>query len=335
SEGLGAAWAEALAARGLNLLLIARRPEVLEATTASVRARSRVEVRPIALDLAAAGFAGELERLTSDLEVGFGVFNAAHAPRGQFLDLTLEDQVRSVEVNCRGPLTLAHVLGRRMAERGRGGLVLMSSLTAFQGSPFIATYGATKAFNLVLGEGLWFELRGRGVDVLACAAGATRTPGFLRASPAGEPGMIEPAQVVEEALGRLGRTGVMIPGRFNRFASFLMRRGLPRPPPGGVLGERPQDLGLPALFQRRQRAGALAAGRCSSDVLSLMPLRSRSLDSLRTRPAASSVETSRAAPDWLIPSSWRRSSLRRPGSRTPSWEASGHPHRSLLRFTGF
>ena len=89
------------------------------------------------------------------------MFNAAHAPRGEFLDLTLADQLRSVDVNCRGPLTMAHVLGKRMAARRRGGLVLMSSLTAFQGSPFIAAYGATKAFNLVLGEGLWFELRAR------------------------------------------------------------------------------------------------------------------------------------------------------------------------------
>lgn len=122
----------------------------------------------------------------------------------------------------------------------------MSSLTAFQGSPFLATYGATKAFNLVLGEGLWFELRSRGVDVLACAAGATRTPGFLRASPDGEPGMIEPAQVVEEALGSLGRSGVMIPGRFNRFASFLMRRILPRGTAVGILGNRTRNLTLPS-----------------------------------------------------------------------------------------
>ena len=121
----------------------------------------------------------------------------------------------------------------------------MSSLTAFHGSPFIATYGATKAFNLVLGEGLWFELQSRGVDVLACAAGATRTPGFRKASPHGEPGMIEPAQVVEEALAKLGRTGVMIPGRFNRFASFLMRRVFPRGTAVGILGNRTRNLTLP------------------------------------------------------------------------------------------
>jgi len=245
SEGLGAAWAEALAARGLNLALFARRPEVLEATAEAIRARHRVDVHTHPLDLAGTGFGAELERLAGSLEVGFGVFNAAHAPRGPFLDLGLEDQLRSVDVNCRGPLTMAHVLGRRMAARGRGGLVVMSSLAAFHGSPFIATYGATKAFNLVLGEGLWFELHSPGVDVLACAAGATRTPGFLKASPHGEPGMIEPAQVVEEALGRLGRTGVMIPGRFNRFASFLMRRVFPRGTAVGILGNRTRNLTLP------------------------------------------------------------------------------------------
>ena len=245
SEGLGAAWAEALAARGLNLVLFARRPEVLEATAAVIRARHRVDVRTHALDLAGTGFGAELGRLAGSLEVGFGVFNAAHAPRGPFLDLGLEDQLRSVDVNCRGPLTMAHVLGRRMAARGRGGLVVMSSLAAFHGSPFIATYGATKAFNLVLGEGLWFELRARGVDVLACAAGATLTPGFRKASPDGEPGMIEPEQVVEEALERLGRAGVMIPGAFNRFASFLMRRVLPRRTAVAILGNRTRNLVLP------------------------------------------------------------------------------------------
>ena len=197
SEGLGAAWAEALAARGLNLVLFARRPEVLDAAAAAIRARHRVDVRTQAFDLAGPGFGTELERLAGSLEVGFGVFNAAHAPRGSFLDLSLEDQLRSVDVNCRGPLTKA--------------------------------------------------------DVLACAAGATRTPGFLQASPHGEPGTIEPAQVVEEALGKLGRAGAMIPGRFNRFASFLMRRVFSRGTAVGILGNRTRNLTLPPPATRSSR----------------------------------------------------------------------------------
>ena len=81
SEGLGAAWAEALAARGLNLVLFARRPEVLEATAAAIRSRHGMEVRAHAFDLAGDGFRLELERLAGSLEVGFGVFNAAHPAR--------------------------------------------------------------------------------------------------------------------------------------------------------------------------------------------------------------------------------------------------------------
>ncbi len=242
SEGLGAAWANALAARGLNLLLLARRDGPLQETAQAVRERHKVEVRAHALDLGQPGLAAELTRLTEGLEVGFAVFNAAHAPRGAFLELPLEQLTQALEVNTRGPLTLVHVLGRAMAARGRGGLALMSSLTAFHGSPFLATYGATKAFNLVLGEGLWFELREKGVDVLAVAAGATRTPGLLRASPNGEPGMLEPEQVVEQALGQLSRTGVMVPGAFNKFASFLMQRLMPRRTAVSILGGRTRNL---------------------------------------------------------------------------------------------
>lgn len=118
----------------------------------------------------------------------------------------------------------------------------MSSLTAFQGTPLLSVYGATKAFNLSLAEGLHTELVTKGVDVLACCAGATRTPGFLRASPDGAPGQLEPAQVVEEALQKLGRTAFMIPGRFNRFASLLMRRLLPRASTVKLLAKEAQRL---------------------------------------------------------------------------------------------
>jgi short-subunit dehydrogenase len=89
-------------------------------------------------------------------------------------------------------------------------------------------YGATKSFNLVLAEALWAELRGTGVNVMACCAGATRTQSYLKAMPNGAPGELEPQQVVREALKLMHHRPMMIPGRFNRFASFLMRRVLPR-----------------------------------------------------------------------------------------------------------
>ena len=107
------------------------------------------------------------------------VYNAALSIVAPFLDTPLADKQRILDVNVRGPVIAAHVLGERMAARGRGGIVLVSSLTAFWGSAWVATYGASKAFNLSLGEALAHELGERGVDVVVSCAGATRTPGFV------------------------------------------------------------------------------------------------------------------------------------------------------------
>jgi len=229
SEGIGAAFARDLARRGLDLVLVARRPEPLAQLQREIVDTFAVRVRCIALDLARDGAVAALDEQTADLDVGLVVYNAARAPRGEFLDSPLAEQLAVIDVNARGPLEMAHRFGRRLAARGAGGVVLLSSLTAFQGSPFVATYGATKAFLLALGEGLWFELAPRGVDVLVVCAGATRTPNYLRQrSSQGAPGELEPEPVAEEALAHLGAGPLLIPGRFNRFASQLMRRLLPR-----------------------------------------------------------------------------------------------------------
>ncbi|MBL9037088.1 MAG: SDR family NAD(P)-dependent oxidoreductase, partial [Archangium sp.] len=172
SEGLGAAWAEALVARGLNVILLARRQAVLTELAASLKARHvGIEVETAVIDLGSPTLVDELGRLVNGRDIGLYVHNAAFVPHGAFLERPLREQQLSLDVNCRAPLALAHTLGTAMAHRGRGGIVLMSSLTAFQGTPLLATYGATKAFNLTLAEGLHGELAPRGVDVLACCAG--------------------------------------------------------------------------------------------------------------------------------------------------------------------
>lgn len=229
SEGIGAAFARELARRGLDLVLVARRPEPLDALAREIAGFASVRVRCLPLDLARADASAEMLRALAEDDVGLVVYNAALAPGGPFLELPLERQLAALDVNTRGPLALAHGFGRRMASRGRGGIVLMSSLTAFQGSPFVTTYGATKSFLLSLAEGLWYELAPQGVDVLCVLAGATRTPSYLRQrAQGGAPGELEPDQVAREALAKLGREPSMIPGRFNRFASQLLRRVLPR-----------------------------------------------------------------------------------------------------------
>jgi short-subunit dehydrogenase len=223
SEGLGAEFARQLAARGLHIVLVARRAELLAQLADEIRATG-VEVITVALDLGAPDLEQRLRSATRDLEVGLVVYNAAYSLIGAFLEQDLEEKLRVLDVNCRGPLVAAHTFGVPMAARGRGGIVLMSSLAGMQGSPHLSTYAASKAFNLVLGEGLWEELGKRGVDVLTCRAGATRTPNYVASKPrsAGAP-VMEPAAVAAEAIAALGRRKPsMIPGFANRAAALFM-----------------------------------------------------------------------------------------------------------------
>jgi short-subunit dehydrogenase len=232
SEGLGAAFARQAAARGLNLVLVARNEERLSALSRELSGRHGIEVRTLALDLANRHLLERLGERTRGLDIGLLVCNAALSLIGPFLDQPAEQHLRTLDVNCRAPLLLALDIGRAMAERGRGGIILMASMSGLQGTALVAHYAATKAYAFVLAEGLWEELAPRGVDVLAVGAGVIRTPNYLRSNPAkprffSAPEM-EPDEVAAEALEALGSGPTVIPGRTNRLTSMLIRRVLPR-----------------------------------------------------------------------------------------------------------
>lgn len=228
SEGLGVAFADVLAGRGFNLLLLARRAALLREVAGAIRNRANVEVRAEACDMARGDLAQALGTLTADIEVGLGVYNAAFAPIGAFVERSADDLLRVVDVNVRGPLVFARTLAPQMAKRGRGGIVLMSSMAGNQGAPRIAAYAASKAFNTTLGEGLWHELRPHGVDVVTCCAGAIRTPGYAAAAGKDAPGTLDAAVVATQALDALGHGPVVVPGGVNRAARFVLSRLLPR-----------------------------------------------------------------------------------------------------------
>lgn len=228
SEGLGAAFAESLASQGINLVLVARRTEPLAACAEQLRSQYGVDVIDQPLDLsdlsATVAFARNL-----DHDIGLLVCNAAYSAVGYFADVDLADLQKILAVNTQAPMTLVRELAPGLLARGRGGVVLMSSLSGNQGSANIATYAASKSFNTVLAEGLWQEFGERGVDVVASCAGAIRTPGYQRAETGAEaPGIMDPADVAKETLNALGKSPVVVPGRTNTLAQFLMRRVLPR-----------------------------------------------------------------------------------------------------------
>ncbi len=227
SEGLGEAFADALARRGLNVILIARRAEALQATAERIRRTHRVEVSTVAMDLASPDLGERVLEAVGEREVGLLVYNAAFSRIGGFFEQSLSDQLRTIDVNCRGPVVLAHLLGARMRARKRGGIILMGSMTGLQGSPRLASYAASKAFLRVLGESLWGELREHGVDAMTCVAGATRTPGFESSGADAKGVVMEPRAVVEEALAGLGKHPSRISGWANRGANWVMSK-LPR-----------------------------------------------------------------------------------------------------------
>jgi short-subunit dehydrogenase len=179
SEGTGAAFSRQIAAEGVNVVLVARRPDPLASLGAAIRSESGVEVRSVPLDLSRPDADAVLLDATDGLEIGLYVSNAGADPYGEyFLDGDVGDWSAMVQRNCVVPLRLCHHYARGMVERGRGGILLVTSGAAWAGGARLATYSATKAFDLVFGESLWAELGPRGVDVLSLVLGSTDTPAF-------------------------------------------------------------------------------------------------------------------------------------------------------------
>jgi short-subunit dehydrogenase len=160
------------------------------------------------------------------------IYNAAVSYIGPFERQSIAEQTQLAQLNMITPLNLAHSIGNQMLNKGKGAVILMASMAGLQGTGHIASYAATKAFDRVLAESLWYEWKNKGVDVLACIAGATITPGYLKSKPAklkiGGPSLQTADQVVKECFTNLGKRPSFISGRSNRFASFLMQRLFPR-----------------------------------------------------------------------------------------------------------
>jgi short-subunit dehydrogenase len=177
SDGTGSAFAHAVAERGVNVLLLARRHALLEEVASRVRTDTGVEARPVTVDLAQPDAFSTILAATNGLEVGMLMYNAGGDPKADpFLSYSVDGALALIQRNCVAPTQLCHHFGTAMQRRGRGGIVLVSSAAGLLGRANMVTYGATKAFDVVFGEALWAELHASGVDVLVPVLGATDTP---------------------------------------------------------------------------------------------------------------------------------------------------------------
>jgi len=223
SSGIGKAFAEALAARGFPLVLVARRKDRLDALAARLAAAHKVETLVVVADLAKRGACEAVRDAVGAREVGVLVNNAGFGFSGRFAENDAKDDEEMIAVNCTAVVRLTHLFLPPMLARGRGALVVVASTASFQPTPWFAIYGATKAFDLHFAEALWCELQGSGVDVLGVAPGETRTEFHERAHAKRQFAGMTPQFVVERSLAALGHGPSVVPGWKGKLISWAHR----------------------------------------------------------------------------------------------------------------
>ena len=167
ARGIGRAFATYLAADGFDLLLVDREAEETKALADRLQAEHGVDAHALVCDLADPNIGVKAQEWAHTYEVGLLVNNAGISILDGFFDISLEAHLAMLDLNCRATLVLTHVIGKTMAARGRGGIIVVSSASGMSGSPYFCNYAATKGYGLNLAAGLWSELRGSGIDVLA------------------------------------------------------------------------------------------------------------------------------------------------------------------------
>jgi short-subunit dehydrogenase len=222
SAGIGAEFARRLAGLGLNLVLVARRRDRLESLARQLEAEHKIQVLCVVADLSQPDFLTAIVHATQSIDIGLLVNNAGFGVAGNFLAHDLERELALLDVNCRALMILSHRFGNRMARRKKGGIILVSSVSAFIATPFEANYAASKVYELFLAEALGYELKKDGVDVLALCPGSTDTE-FHEIAGSQPVAAMAVAPVVSLALRRLGKAPVAIPGWHNRLLVGLLK----------------------------------------------------------------------------------------------------------------
>lgn len=222
SSGIGLELATQLATAGINLLISARRLDKLQEVEKKLKQIAAVEIKVVAADVSAAEGIDSIIQAAQGLNVGLLVVSAGYGTSGNFTDSSLHAEINMLRVNCEALLSLTHYYSQQFMRQKRGGIILMSSMVAFQGTPYAANYAATKAYAQTLAEGLAVELQPHGVDVLAAAPGPVES-GFSQRANMKMSMSLTPAQVGVPILKALGRKSTVLPGRLTKLLVYALR----------------------------------------------------------------------------------------------------------------
>jgi short-subunit dehydrogenase len=230
SSGLGLELAELFAADGSNLILVARRADLLNDLAGRLSSRYGVRAEVLATDLSGTGAVEELESRVRDrdLQVDVLVNSAGFGARGAFAELPVERQISMLQVNITALTHLSRLFLPGMLDRDRGGIINLSSLAGFLPGPNMAIYYASKAYVLAFSEALREEVRGTGVAVCCIAPGPTET-GFVEAAGLEGVRFFRLGAMSARPVARTGYRGfragraLVVPGISNRAATLLLR----------------------------------------------------------------------------------------------------------------
>jgi short-subunit dehydrogenase len=229
SSGIGWAFAEELAGRGFDLVLSARRTDRLEELAAKLEAAHGTKSQLCESDLSRPEAPAALLAATEGVDIGLVVSNAGFNIRGWFETTDPDEMTRMLTVNCHAPMQLAHGFLPRLKARGKGGLIFTSSVEGFIGCPFSTAYSATKALVIGLGEGLYGELAGTGIDVLTLCPGATESEATARYAEkyAAVPNLQPAGEVARLTLDNIVNGPVFVPNAHYK-AQFEQLTAMPR-----------------------------------------------------------------------------------------------------------
>ncbi|SRR5579883_1828881 len=211
SDGIGREFALILAQSGVNLVLVARRREVLESLSSALEKDFSIQTMVLPADLTHTSAVQDVINATRYVDIGLLIAAAGFGTSGRFIENRRDDELAMIDLNCRAVVDLCHHFTKRFQKRGRGGIVLMSSLLAFQGVHKAATYAATKAFIQTFAEGLRLEMKAFGVDVIASAPGPIHSGFGKRADMKMSMGQ-KPSVVAKATLLALGKRTTVRPG---------------------------------------------------------------------------------------------------------------------------
>ena len=241
SSGIGKEFARQIAASGINVVLVARRDALLAELGRAISQEFDVQYRALAMDLSQEGFIVGLADATHDIDIGLVVSNAGTGNPGEFLKLDRQLLQKTLRLSTMAHLDIAHHFGAKLAERRRGGLILIGSMGAENGVPFMANDGGAKAYVHSLGEALHYEFKPRGVYVTVVPPPLTNTAvlaklGFDPRTMPMKPMSVE--QCVSEGLNalRVNRSRI-IPGRLNRIMNALVPASVKRTMTAKMLGK--------------------------------------------------------------------------------------------------